>query len=141
MKTIRRFVVACFIFIFFALTVCADEFNPLIYQYENPDITVKFSEPLEMSAERQQDIADGIAGVSSGDSMLQPGTSSPDNIICTLFGHDIAPQSTVTATHHKVKVYNPRCLMEVYHVTYCRRCDYTVSELYNDFYIICCPED
>lgn len=121
-------------------TVHADEFVPLIYQYTNPDVTVEFYEPLEVSAERQQAIADNIAGITTS-ILSSPVLDSPNNIICTLFGHDIAPQSTVTATHHKVNKYNPRCLMEVYHVTYCKRCDYTVTELVNDFFIFCCPED
>ena len=122
------------------LTIYADEINPLVYQYFDPDLTVVFSEPLEVSVSRQQEIADELAGKSSG-TILLPTIDSQNNIICTLFGHDIAPQSTVTVTHHKVNKYNPRCLMEVYHVTYCKRCDYTVSELYNDFFIVCCPED
>jgi hypothetical protein len=118
----------------------ADELNPLVYQYYNPETTITFSEPLQVSAERQKQIADIIAGATN-DSSMTAVVDSPNNIICTLFGHDIAPQSTVTATHHKVRQYNPRCLMELYHVTYCKRCDYTVTEMVNDFYIVCCPED
>jgi len=135
-----RIALLIFLFNMLIFAVFADGINPLIYQYTNPDVTVEFSEPLEVSSERQREIADTIAGISLN-TMQTPISNSPDNIICTLFGHDIAPQSTVTATHHKAKVYNPRCLMEVYHVTYCKRCDYTVSELVNDFYILCCPED
>lgn len=126
---------------FLSIIVYADELNPLVYQYTNPDITIIFSEPLEVSAEHQKRIADDIAGSGSSSFFISPSSYSPNNIICTLFGHDIAPQSTVTATHHKEKKYNPRCLMKVYHVTYCKRCDYTVTELDNEFYIACCPED
>lgn len=123
-----------------AFNVYADELNPMIYQYSDPEVTVVFSQPLDISPEHQHEIADVIAGISSIE-LQNPMTNSPDNIICTIFGHDIAPQSTVTATHHKVEKYNPRCLMEVYHVTYCKRCDYTVAEMVNDFFILCCPED
>lgn len=123
-----------------AFTVNADESIPSIYQYSDPEVTVCFPEPLDVSAEFQQEIADAIAGFSTN-TFISPDHESLNNIICTLFGHDIAPQGTVTATHHKVEKYNPRCLMEVYHVTYCKRCDYAVSELANDFYIVCCPED
>ena len=137
---IFRFILILLIPSILIIAVFADEFSPLTYQYQNPEITISFTEPLQVSAERQQQIANEIAGVNSNYSMI-PVVASPANIICTLFGHDIAPQSTVTATHHKVRQYNPRCLMEVYHVTYCKRCDYTVSELVNDFYIVCCPED
>jgi hypothetical protein len=139
MKNIRR---CLFVFLFCLIvsTVYADEGNPTVYQYENPEVTVIFSEPLAMSAERQHEIADDIAGVSST-TITNPSLASPDNIICTLFGHNLAPTVTVTATHHKVNPHVPRCLMEVYHVTYCTRCDYAVKELDNSFYIFCCPED
>jgi hypothetical protein len=140
MKAIRLLLIGILI-IFISFSVFADEINPLVYQYTNPEITIVFSDPLQVSSERQQEIADSIACVNSNNTLYESPSDSPDNIICTLFGHDIAPQSTVTATHHKVDKYNPRCLMEVYHVTYCKRCDYTVSELVSSFYIVCCPED
>lgn len=137
---IVKVTIAILLFCSLILIANADELTPMVFQYLNPEITIEFLNPLEMSSERQQKIADEIAGVSSGASFINGG-ESPNNIICTLFGHDIAPQSTVTATHHKVDKYNPRCLMEVYHVTYCKRCDYTVTEMVNDFFIVCCPED
>ncbi len=121
------------------LVVNADGIDPLVYQYHDPDITIVFSEPLD-TLERQQKIADEIVGISSC-TINNPNGLSPDNIICTLFGHDLAPMSTVTATHHKVREHAPRCLMELYHVTYCERCEYTESSLESSFYIFCCPED
>lgn len=122
------------------LSASADGINPLIYEYTNPETTVEFSNPLGISEERQQEIADNLAGKIPN--MLNlPDPSSPENIICTLFGHNLAPEVTVTVTRHKVSKYQPRCLLEVYHVTYCTRCDYTQEELDNSFYIFCCPED
>jgi len=126
-----------FLSIFLVLSVNADLFASLVYEYKIPDVTVVFSNNLSVSAERQKEIADKIAGVSSN----IPPEASPNNIICTLFGHDLSPQVTVTATHHKVRLYVPRCLMEVYHVVYCNRCNYTEQNLENSFYIDCCPED
>jgi energy-converting hydrogenase A subunit M len=120
-----------------SLSVFADEFNPLIYQYTNPEVTIVFSSALDISEERQQEIAEEIAGISS---LTNPGIASPDNIICTIFGHNLST-STVTAIHHKVKQYTPRCLMKLYEVTACSRCDYTQAELIDSFYITCCPED
>lgn len=139
MKTIKLFL---FIFLLSFLIVIAhaDEFNPLIFQYTNPEVTVRFMENLEMSAEKQQEIADKLAGVQQN-GFINPEVASPDNIICILFGHDLAPEATVTVTHHKVSKYNPRCYLELYHVTYCNRCDYTVEELHSSSYVICCPED
>lgn len=128
--------------LFFALVlvVYADEIEPLVYQYENPPITVAFSEHLAITPERQRGIADELAGITSNQ-LIVPGNSTPNNIICTLFGHNLAPATVVTVTHHKVRQHVPRCYMEVYDVTYCTRCDYTSNELTNDFYYDCCPED
>ena len=121
------------------LTIFADDLNPLVYQYHDPEVTVEFSESLNISMERQQHIADDIAGISSS-SISNPPQILPDNIICTLFGHDLST-TTVTATHHKAKVYNPRCLVEVYHVSACSRCNYSDMEMVGSVYIFCCPED
>lgn len=122
-----------------ALITYADEVNPLVYQYHNPEVTVEFAEPLSVSSDRQQQIADEIAGVNSS-YISGSNTVSPDSIICTLFGHNLST-STVTATHHKVLPHNPRCLVEIYHVTACSRCNYTDSELVSSVFIVCCPED
>lgn len=121
-----------------ALTTFADGLDPLVYQYYNPEVTVEFSEHLNVSAERQKEIADAIAGVHSP-SIPNNGVS-PDNIICTLFGHDLST-TAVTATHHKVHVHNPRCLVELYHVTACSRCNYTDAELVTSVFVFCCPEE
>ena len=138
MKAIKTFL-SVFLFCVLVLTVCADGLIPLTYNYNNPEVTVGFSAPLEVSAERHQEIADKLAGRTQN-GIIDPSVS-PDNIICTLFGHDLAPQATVTVTHHKVRQYNPRCFLELYHVTYCKRCDYTVEELHSNSYVICCLED
>lgn len=121
------------------LSIFADEMKPLVYQYQNPEVTVEFAEPLDVSAERQQQIADEIAGVNSS-FVSGPTGESPDNIICTILGHNLST-STVTATHHKAKQHNPRCLVEIYDVTACSRCNYTNSELVGSVFIVCCPED
>ena len=122
------------------ITICADDLNPLIYQYTNPDITVVFAEPIAASSERKQEIADAIAGITQS-GLIAPEICNPDNIICTIFGHDMSDEVCVTATHHKVRQHTPRCLMEIYFVSYCKRCDYYEQELHNSVHIICCPED
>ena len=137
---IIKFSMLLLVAVILILSVQADGLNQLVYQYYNPEITVVFSEPLGVSPERQQEIADNIAGVSSN-TIIDPNIASPDNIICTLFGHNLSPQVTVTATHHKVSQYNPRCLMEIHHIRYCQRCDYTEDSLEGTIYIVCCPED
>jgi len=138
MKKIKTIVLVC-VTICLALTVYADEFNPLVFQYSNPEVTVVFSEALNVSAERHQEIAYEIAGVPKS-TIVDTNVMTPDNIICTLFGHDLST-TTVTATHHKVRVYSPRCLVELYHVTACSRCSYTDPVLVNSFHMVCCPED
>ena len=129
----------CLLISTLTVTIFADENNPLVYQYYDPEITVEFAESLNVSSERQQQIADKIAYI---DSSFIPGPESDslNNIICTLFGHDLST-TTVTATHHKVHVYNPRCLLEIYYVSACSRCNYTNAELAGSAYIVCCPVD
>jgi len=138
MKTIKVLILFAFLSVL-TLAVFADGINPLVYEYHNPDITVEFSEPLNVTVERQQQIADNIAGV--GPSFI-PGSNNelPENIICSLFGHDLST-TTVTATHHKVLVHSPRCLVKMYYVTACSRCDYSNVEEAGSFFIVCCPED
>lgn len=122
------------------VSVSADETFPTIFEYTNPEITVMISAPTDISSEHLKTIADEIVGIEP-DIMVSPSNDSPSNIICTLLGHNLSPEVTVTATHHKVETHHPRCLMEIYHVVYCKRCDYTESSLEDSFYIVCCPED
>jgi len=122
------------------LTVYADGFNPLVYQYEEPETTVVFPANISISVERRKAIADMVAGIATNTISI-PDAASPDNIICTLFGHDMAPTVSVTATHHKVNKYSPRCLLELHHVTYCNRCSYAEDIVVTTSYIFCCPED
>lgn len=121
------------------LNVNADALPPPVYHYTNPEVTISFSKPLEVSTQRQREIADKIAN-NNTDTLTNPALASPENIICTILGHKLTT-STVTATHHKVEQYSPRCLMELYDVTACSRCDYTDVVLVSSFHIVCCPED
>lgn len=134
-----RYIILLIFLLFLTLTVYADGANPLIYQYTNPYTTVAFSEALDVSAEHQQEIADLLSG-NYPITIIDPNNAIPQNILCSLFGHKLST-TTVTVTHHKDLVHDPRCLMEVYHVTACSRCDYTDPVLTNSFHISCCPED
>jgi len=138
MKTIKGLILFILLGLL-TLTVFADDGNQLVYQYHNPDITIEFEEPLNVSEERQQEIADEIAGIGSC-VISDSNVLSPNNIICTIIGHNLST-TTVTATHHKVHVYDPRCLLEIYHVSACSRCNYTDSELVSSVFIVCCPVD
>lgn len=58
-------------------------------------------------------------------------------LTCTLFGHKLE-SSIITATTHKAKATDPRCLLETYNTEVCSRCDYTNSTLLDSSYISCC---
>ncbi len=58
-------------------------------------------------------------------------------LTCTLFGHKLE-SSYITATTHKVRATDPRCLLETYFTEVCTRCDYTNSNLVSSSYITCC---
>ena len=129
----------CLLLFAIATTIFADESIQLVYNYTDFDITVVFSNALNTSQERHQEIANEIAGVTLP-MIADPNMDSPNNIICTLFGHNLSA-TTVSATHHKVRQYSPRCLVELYDVTVCSRCNYAETEFVSSSYIFCCPED
>lgn len=58
-------------------------------------------------------------------------------LTCTLLGHKLE-SSVITATQHKVRATDPRCLRETYNTEVCSRCDYTNSVLIGSAYITCC---
>ena len=108
-----------------------------VFQYYEPDITAEFDEGNELDEITKEKIADHLAGIIT---MGQIDDVTPDNILCTLFGHQTS-QSAVTVTRHKVYIHAPRCRKDFYEVTSCSRCDYTVEELLGSACIDCHPED
>ena len=75
---IFRFLVSFLLIGFLVVFVFADEFNPLIYQYTDPEVTVVFSNPLEVSGPRQREIADTIAGIEPNPSLIH-NAEPPEN--------------------------------------------------------------
>lgn len=133
----------CLFFIALALgmsfSVSAVENTQLVYEYYFPHVTVTFEDTLGVSNDVRQGIADSIySSVVESDSL--GGEEAPNNLICTLFGHNFNT-NTVTATYHKVRENAPRCRVEVYHVSVCSRCNHSEQELVNSFYTFCCPEE
>lgn len=122
-----------------SFAVSADENTQLVYEYYFPHVTVTFEDTLGVSNDMRQEIADSIYLSVVEDGALG-GEAEPNNLICTLFGHNLTT-NTVTATYHKVREHAPRCRVEVYHVSICSRCNYSEKELANTFYTFCCPEE
>ncbi len=56
---------------------------------------------------------------------------------CTLFGHDYK-YTTVSVIRHKVRTSAPKCIKDMYDVTYCEDCDYTEQTLTGSINIYCC---
>lgn len=136
MKQIKLFLIIVLLCAL-ALFARADEPYTRIYEYYCPEVTVDFSGPLSISEERYTLIADDLAGIQS---IINPINSvDPNNIICTLFGHNLSTTS-VTVKRHKVRQYSPRCILELYHVNACSRCDYYEKEYMTSSYVVCCPE-
>ena len=55
---------------------------------------------------------------------------------CWLLGHDIE-SNMVSVTTHNVRSVSPRCLMKVYNVETCSKCDYYKEELISSTYVVC----
>ena len=111
--------------------VSASSTSNLTISYPEENVTVTFDASTTFSAEQRQRIADFIV-------LDTPVIQS--RAWCWLTGHDKITE-TVTATHHKEKNLSPRCLLKVYLITTCSKCDYYEEELYSSGYITCCPED
>lgn len=140
MKKAKIIILLCFL-ILFSNYALAGSSGPTVYQYDIPEVTVVFPSSVEIPINIQNRIADELAGIGISSSLPCKSGENPDNILCTLFGHKFSSPVSVTATHHKVRQYDPRCILELYHVLYCTRCDYTESQLVASSYISCCPED
>ncbi|MBR7184553.1 MAG: hypothetical protein IKD37_02980 [Clostridia bacterium] len=131
MKYLFKIMSFILVMLCFTLAIVASELNGPIIVYPDEGITVRFEENTSLSSAEMQAIADSIVH----DSPI-PQTYA----FCWLLGHDKITE-TVTATHHKVDTYDPRCLLEIYLITTCSRCDYYSEEFDSSGYISCCPED
>lgn len=112
------------------------DFENNIFNYHDEHITVTFDEGTTLSHARQYYIADCIVNSAHVIKMTDPQALS----WCWLFGHDITIHS-VSAVHHKVAPYSPRCLREIYEVKTCSNCDYNDITLISSYYIACCSND
>lgn len=131
MKHFVKFLSFILVMLCLTLAVAASELNGSTIVYPDEGITVQFEENSSLSAEMKQAIADSIVFDTS-----IPQTYS----LCWLTGHNTTTE-TMTVTYHKVDEYDPRCILDIYHITTCSKCDYYVEELSSSGYISCCPED
>ena len=136
MKIFRAIISFIIITMFVTLTIFASETQNYVFEYEIPEITVSFDEGTVFSEEERQEIADSFAGIISDLESL----NAPNNIICSIFGHNLST-GEVSVLRHKVTHRAPRCRLEIYDVTACSRCDYTEQVLVTSSYIFCCPEE
>lgn len=131
MKRLIKMISVCIALLSLTLTISAiNESAPIIF-YPEEDITVEFDVNTSISVEKRQMIADTIV-------LDTPIIQS--RAWCWLTGHDKTTE-TVTATYHKVDELDPRCLLEIYLVTTCSKCDFYEEELDSTGYITCCPEE
>lgn len=113
----------------FAISASAGTAPIIVYPENN--ITVEFEPTTSLSAEKRQMIADAIV-------LDTPVIQS--RAWCWLTGHDKITE-TFTVTHHKVSEIDPRCLLDIYLITTCSKCDYYEEELQSSGYVTCCPAD
>lgn len=137
MKTIIKVTLASLILLLTATISTATSGDCDVFDYCDPDITIAFENGNNFSQEIKQRIANSLAGLFP----MEPiSGESPHNIICTIFGHDLK-SGTVSVTHHKAAIHDPRCKKDYYDVTACTRCDYSEEVFLGGYYISCCPED
>ena len=131
MKSFIKIIAICIAMLSLTLAISASSENALIIFYSEEGITVEFDANTSLSPEKRQMIADAIA-------IDNPVIQS--RAWCWLTGHDKTTE-TVTATYHKQLPLDPRCLLEIYLVTTCSKCDFYEEELHSSGYITCCPEE
>ena len=131
MKRFIRMISICIVILSFTLAISASNGSAPIITYPEENITVEFDANTSFTAEKRQIIADAIA-------LDTPIVQS--RAWCWLTGHDKTTE-TVTATYHKQRTLDPRCLLEIYLVTTCSKCDFYEEELHSSGYITCCPEE
>lgn len=131
MNKIKKVFIVGILICILSFMVSATDENTYIYEYAEQNLTVEFIENSAFSEDARQIIADSIAY----DTPV-PQTYS----LCWLLGHDYYVE-VVSATYHKKSVYAPRCLIEFYDVTQCRKCDYIYPVFTGSQYIHCCPPE
>ena len=136
MKIIKRFMGIILCCLVLTITVNASEIGQNTYEFIEPEMTVQFSSDTEFSEQKKYEIACSFAGVCNSHI---PGDSI-NNIICSLFGHNLST-SMISVTTHKVHIRDPRCQLDIYDVTGCSRCDYIEQVLVSSGRISCHPEE
>ena len=131
MKRVIKLVSVILVMLCLTFAVSASNGNDLIISYPENNITVEFDASTTLSSTKRQVVADAIV-------LDTPIIQS--RAWCWLTGHD-KTSDTVGVTYHKQMVLDPRCLLEVYIITTCTKCDYYEEELYSSGYISCCPVD
>lgn len=124
---------SCIVILLFTLSLVISATNENTYTYDYPEleITVHFSNDSIIPENLRKTIANSIAY----DTPLSQTYS-----LCWLLGHDTTID-TVSAIYHKRSEYDPRCQLEIYHVTVCSKCDYVSPALVSSSYISCCPPE
>lgn len=137
MRIIKKLVVVLVICVLLTISVFATQTDQQkVFEYVDPETTVVFEDETDFTEAQMQKMADSLVGIHNSDDE----ESSPRNLICTIIGHDLS-SGRVSVTKHKVTIWNPRCLVSIYDVTACSRCDYAETVLISSFHIFCCPEN
>lgn len=113
------------------LFISASEIIGPSIAYPEAGVTVQFEVNTSLTPEMMQTIADSI--------VLDTPIAQTYSL-CWLTGHDKVTE-TITATYHKELPYDPRCRLDIYLITTCKKCNYYQEEFDSSGYISCCPED
>ena len=111
-----------------ALTVGNNTYD---YVVEDTHISIEFSADSELSAEKQQQIANQMVYGDDGASTYA---------WCWLTGHDYVTEA-VTEIQHKVYDLTPRCIQTIYSVETCTKCDHFEETIISQTRYACCPEE
>lgn len=131
----KRIVSVLISFLILAMVLCgsvsAESTVNNTYTFETGDThyTVEFFDN-NLTKEQQKIVAEKLV-------MVEYDTNQTYGLGCTLFGHDYK-YTTASVIRHKVRSSAPKCVKDMYDVTYCEDCDYTKQTLTGSINIYCC---
>jgi len=96
---------------------------------KHSNVEVEPPENTSFTIAQQQNIIDYL--------VYKKETPAPKGLTCFLFGHSLTLERW-SVTYHLEHSTAPKCIRNVYDVSYCSRCDYITSELVSTVRVFCC---
>ena len=129
MKRLFALLTALLICFLTCINVSATQLNVTTITINGVD--VEFSEHSLLTYEEKLIVAEEIVYGHEDENKTTYG------LACTLFGHKYTIERVTSITHCASNTA-PRCLVEIWEISVCSRCDDTMKTLVSQYYSYCC---